>query len=156
MVKRSNKPTKEFQKFLLAFEVVEALPTEYDKVKEDLHLSIADYIYNPVKFYETWIEEADKNATLKGHSVMFREKVLPALAQNKSFRSNVTNVVEEEAKKKFMEKWKETQVDTAADDTRRGKILEIVKPILTTEPAKPVVDVPEVKNLVGDSKICWG
>ena len=34
-VKRSNKPTKEFQKFLAAFEVVEALPAEYDKVKED-------------------------------------------------------------------------------------------------------------------------
>lgn len=55
-----------------------------------------------------------------------------------------------------MEKWNETQVDTAADDTRRGKILEIVKPLITSDPAKPVVDVPEVKTLVGDTKICWG
>ena len=37
---RSNKPTKEFQKFLLAFEVVEALPSEFDKISEDLEISI--------------------------------------------------------------------------------------------------------------------
>ena len=78
------------------------------------------------------MEEANKNATLKGHSVLYKEKILPALAPNKNFRNNSTNVVTEEAKKKFVEKWNETQVDTAADDTRRGKILEIVKPIITT------------------------
>ena len=51
-VKRTNKMTKEFQKFLAAFEVVEALPAEYDKLKEDMEISITGYIYKPVKFYE--------------------------------------------------------------------------------------------------------
>ena len=119
---------------------------------------IASYIHKPVKFYDTWMEKASENATLKGHSVLYREKILPPLTQNKNFRNNSTeaNAITEEARRKFKEKWNETQVDTAADDTRRGKILEIVKPILTTDPAKPVVDVPEVKTLVGDAKICWG
>ena len=31
-----------------------------------------------------------------------------------------------------------------------------MKPIVTTDPAKPVVDIPEVNTLVGDAKICWG
>ena len=51
-VSRSNKPNKEFQKFLLAFEVVEALPNEYDKLKEDLEISITGYIFKPTKFYD--------------------------------------------------------------------------------------------------------
>merc|ERR1712030_59852 len=88
---------------------------------------------------------------------MGRDKILPTLAPNKNFRNNSANVSNaEEAKKKFMEKWNETLIDTAADDTRRGKILEIVKPLITSDPAKPVVDVPEVKTIVGDTKICWG
>ena len=89
-VKRSNKMTKEFQIFLAAFEVVEALPAEYDKLKEDMEIFITIYIYKPVKFYENWIEEASEKATLKGHTVLFREKILPALAPNKNFRNNST------------------------------------------------------------------
>ena len=65
-VERSNKPTKEFQKFLLAFEVVEALPAEYDKVGEDLEISISSYIFKPEKFFDKWTDEADTNATAKG------------------------------------------------------------------------------------------
>ena len=51
---RSNKPTKEFQKFLLAFEVVEALPSEFDKIREDLEISITNYMFKPEKFYDDW------------------------------------------------------------------------------------------------------
>ena len=58
-IERSNKPTKEFQKFLLAFEVVEALPNEYDRVKEDLEISITSYIFKPTKFYDKWTEETN-------------------------------------------------------------------------------------------------
>ena len=50
-VKRSNKMTKEYKKFAAAFEVVEALPEEFDKVREDLEISIAECIHKPVKFY---------------------------------------------------------------------------------------------------------
>merc|ERR1712030_199812 len=67
-VKRSNKMTKEYKKFASAFEVVEALPAEFDKVREDLEMSIAECIHTPVKFYDTWMEEVNKNATTKGHS----------------------------------------------------------------------------------------
>ena len=73
-MKRSNKMTKEYQKFQAAFEVVEALPAEFDKVREDLEISIATHIHNPVKFYETWMNKASENATLKGHQVLYREK----------------------------------------------------------------------------------
>ena len=118
------------------------LPAEYDKVKEDLEISISSYIHNPVKFYDIWMEKASENATLKGHSVLYREKILPPLTQNKNFRNNSTeaNAITEEARRKFKEKWNETQVDTAADDARRGKILEAVKPIITSDPTKAVVD----------------
>ena len=43
---RSNKVTKKYMKFIAAFEVVQALPTEYDRVKEDLEISIADCVHN--------------------------------------------------------------------------------------------------------------
>ena len=76
-VNRSNKPNKEFQRFLLAFEVVEALPNEYDKLKEDLEISITGYIFKPTKFHDEWIEEASENASSKGHTVLFKEKLLP-------------------------------------------------------------------------------
>ena len=120
-------------------------------------MSIAECIHTPVKFYETWMEEANKNATIKGHSVLYREKILPALAPNKNFKNNsaAINVVTEDSKKKFLEKWKETNVDVAADDVRRGKILEIVKPMLGSDPTKVVVNIPEVKSVIEETRICW-
>ena len=156
-VKRSNKMTKEFQKFLAAFEVVEALPAEYDKLKEDMEISISSYIYKPVKFYDKWIEEASEKASTKGHTVLFNEKILPALAPNKSFRNNSAefNAAIEEARKLFKEHWSKITVDTEADDARRAKILEIVKPMVNSDPTKAVIDVAEVKTLVGEAKICW-
>ena len=104
------------------------------------------------------MDKASENATLKGHSVLYREKILPPLAPNKNFKNNSTeiNVATEESKKKFVEKWKETQVDTAADDARRGKILEVVKPMIASYPTKAVVDIPEVKTIIGETRICWG
>merc|ERR1712074_531034 len=80
---RSNKPTKEFQKFLLAFEVVEALPNEYDKISEDLEISITNYMFKPEKFYEDWTKEASENACSKGHTVLYKDKILPQLSQIK-------------------------------------------------------------------------
>lgn len=41
------------------------------------------------------------------------------------------------------------------DDIRRGNILKIVEPLMTTEPTKAVMDVQEVKTLVGEVRICW-
>ena len=104
------------------------------------------------------MEEANNNATTKGHSVLYREKILPALAPNKNFRNNsaATNIVSEDSKKKFLEKWKETNVDVTADDVRRSKILEIVKPLIGSDPSKVVMDIPEVKTVVGETRICWG
>ena len=72
--------TKEYKKFMAAFEVVQALPAEFDRVREDLEISIAECVHKPTKFYTTWMEEAHKNATTKGHSVIYREKILPALS----------------------------------------------------------------------------
>ena len=104
------------------------------------------------------MEEAHKNANTKGHSVIYREKILPALSQNKNFKNNsaAMNVVSEETKKKFLEQWKATKVDIAADDARRSKIFEVVKPLIGTEPTKAVVDIEEVKAIIGETKVCWG
>ena len=74
----------------------------------------------------------------------------------KNFRNNTTSVVTDEAKKKFKELWSNTTVNTTEDDTRRGNILKIVEPLLASEPNKAVIDVQEVKTLVGEAKICWG
>ena len=43
-VTRDNKGTKEYHKFRMSFEIVEALPSEYDKVSEDLMISITKYV----------------------------------------------------------------------------------------------------------------
>ena len=48
---RSNKVTKEYAKFMAAFEVVQALPTEYDQVREDLEISIADCVYKSSTYF---------------------------------------------------------------------------------------------------------
>ena len=66
-------------------------------------------------------------------------------------------VMSEESKKKFMESWKETKVDIEDDNARRSKILEAVKPLVgTADPKTVVVDIPEVKKIIGDAKVCWG
>ena len=88
--------------------------------------------------------------------MLFKEKLLPQLSQVKNFRNNTTSVVTDEAKKKFKELWNKTTVDTSEDDIRRGNILKIVEPMMTTDPTKAVVDVPEVKILIGETRICWG
>merc|ERR1712105_199787 len=98
---RSNKPTKEFQKFLLAFDVVEALPSGFYKIREELEISITKYMFKPEKFYEDWTKETSETACSKGHTVLYKDKILPQLSQVKSFRNNTTGVVTDEVKKKF-------------------------------------------------------
>ena len=103
--------------------------------------------------------KALENATTKGHSVMYREKILPALTLNKNTRHNnsaAVNIVSEKAKKEFIEKWKETKVDIAADNDRRSKIKAIVEPLIGTEPTKVVMEIPEVRTAIGDARVCWG
>ena len=95
---RSNKVTKEYSKFMAAFEVVQALPTEYDRVREDLEISIADCVHKSSTYFTTWMAKALENATTKGHSVMYRDKILSALSLNKNPRHNnstAINVVSE-------------------------------------------------------------
>ena len=57
--------------------------------------------------------EAYKNATKKGHAILYREEILPALSPTRNFKNNsvAADVISEETKKKFTEKWKETNVD---------------------------------------------
>ena len=84
-----------------------------DRVREDLEISIAERVHTPTKFYSTWMEEAHKNSSTKGHSVLYRDKILPALTLKKHYNNNsaAMNVVSEETKK-FLEKWRATTVDT--------------------------------------------
>ena len=80
---------KELMKFLAAFEVIEALPREFNDIKSDLELSIAE-------------------AVGKGHAVMCREKILPPLSVAKGkYDANTTTVaaISEEAKKMFLTSW---------------------------------------------------
>ena len=65
-------------------------------------------------------------------------------------------MVTDEAKKKFKEQWGNTKVNTGEDDTRREKILKIVEPLMSSDPTKAVIDIQEVKNLIGEAKLCWG
>ena len=104
------------------------------------------------------MENSHKNASTKGHSVIYRDKILPALNPKKHYNNNsaAANVVSEEAKKKFLEKWRATTVDTAADDIRREKIFKVVKPLIGSDPKKAVVDIEEVKTIIGDARVCWG
>ena len=121
---RSNKPTKEFQKFLLAFEVVEALPSEFDKISEDLEISITKYMFKPEKFYDDWTKEASENACNKGHRVLYKDKILPQLSQAKVYRNNTTGLVTDEAKAKFHEIWRETRVNEIEDFKMKEDILK--------------------------------
>ena len=98
---------------MAAFEVVEALPTEFDRVREDLEISIADALHKSSIYYTTWINTAMENATTKVHAVIYREKILPALSLNKSPRYNnstAVKIVSEEARKKFIENWKKQKL----------------------------------------------
>ena len=104
------------------------------------------------------MQKALENATAKGHAVLYREKILPALSLNKSPRYNnslAVKIVSEEAKKKFIDNWKNTKVDIATDIARRSKIEAIVKPLIGTDNTKAMIDIPEVKTLIGDVRVCW-
>merc|ERR1712074_290266 len=80
----------------------------------------------------------------------------PQLSQVRNFRNNTTSVITDKANKKFKEQWTKTAVDLAEDDTRRENILKIVEPLIAKEPTKAVVDVQEVKALIGTATVCWG
>jgi len=153
---RSNKPTKEFQKFLLAFDVVEALLSEFDKIKEDLEISITNYMFKPEKFYDDWTKEASENACSKGHTVLYKDKILPQLSQVKSYRNNTTGVVTDEIKNKFHEAWIDTKVNEIEDFTMKEEILKVVENMTTEDPKKPVIEIPEVQKVLGTAKVCWG
>ena len=51
--KRDNKVTKEYLKYLAAFEVVEAFPPEFYNIKVDLELSIADAVDKSSVYFTT-------------------------------------------------------------------------------------------------------
>ena len=120
---------KEWLKFMKAFEIIQALPTEWEALREDLEISISTYAHNTTKFYETWMTEAYTNASNKGYALLFKERNLPALVLKKEFKNNsiATNVVSEESKKKFKEAWEKTVMDIEADNIRKNKIMETVK-----------------------------
>ena len=102
---RDNKVVKEYLKFLAAFEVVEAFPPEFNNIRVDLELSIAEAIDKSSVYFTTWMVSALTNATAKGFAVLYREKILPPLSLNKGKISNnsaAVNIVSEEANKKFI------------------------------------------------------
>ena len=74
----------------------------------------------------------------------------------KNFRNNTTSVVTDEAKKKFKDQWENFKVNEEEDNARREKILKIVEPMIPKEPTKAVIDIPEVKTLAGEARVCWG
>ena len=126
----SNIATKEFCKFMAALDVVMALPTEFDPVRMDLEMSISEAVEKSSVYFSTWMDTALQNATTKGHMILYREKILPALSLAKTSRysniSTAVNVVTEEAKKKFVDKWNSTTIDIEADIVRRSKIKAVV------------------------------
>merc|ERR1712074_294280 len=152
---RSNKPTKEFHKFWLAFEVVEGLPSEFDKIKEELEISIARYAFEPEKFFEEWSNEASEIACSKGHSVLFKDKILPQLSQVKNFGNNSTAVTDE-LRKQFIDAWKETRVFETEDSAMKEAILKVVEDSTTEDKKTPIVDLPKVREVMGKAKLCWG
>ena len=97
------------------------------------------------------MKQAMKNSTTKGFAVLYKEKILPALSLNKGQRSNnsaAVKIVSEEARNKFIDSWKNTTVDIEADNTRRGKIEAVVKPLIGTNKALAVIDIQEVKDIL--------
>ena len=76
---------------------------------------------------------ASTNATDKGHAVIYREKILSPLSLVRgkiSANTATVSVISEEAKKKFMDAWKNTTVDVDSDNARRLKIEEVLKPMI--------------------------
>ena len=153
-MERSNKPTKEYEKFRLAFELIEALPQEYDNTREDLVMNVTNYMYNPIIFYDDWVKEAEKKATNKGHVVLFKEKILPPLTQAK-FSNNTAGVLTSEARSKFMEHWSKMELKEEEDNNRKKEILEAVEPKIGNEPSKPIIEMEEVKKIIGNIRLCW-
>merc|ERR1711874_235830 len=105
-IKRDNKGTKEFHKFRLCFDIVDSLPSEFDKLTEDLLLSITTYVYEPTKSFEEWTKEACENACTKGHTVLFKEKIVPQLTQAKKKKKKKKNFPPPPKKKKKKKKKK--------------------------------------------------
>ena len=147
--KRDNKVTKEYLKFLAAFEVVEAFPLEFYNIKIDLELSIADAVDKSCVYFTTWMASALENATNKGFAVMYRDKIHQPLSLVKGKISNnsaAVNIVSEEAKKKFIESWKNTTVDIVSNNNRRLKIEEVVKPMISSsDKSQAVIKIQAVK-----------
>ena len=83
----------------MSFDIVEALPSEFDKIAEDLMISITKYMFKPEKFFDEWTVEASENACAKGYTVLYKEKIVSQLSQVKTYRNNTTGVVTEEAKR---------------------------------------------------------
>ena len=88
-----------------------------------------------------WINPAsmktvNTSTIAKDHAVLYREKILPPLSLVKgkiSMNTTTIAAISEEAKKKFIESWKNTTVDIEADNTRRLKIEEVMKPLVGTD-----------------------
>merc|ERR1712105_3042 len=92
----------------------------------------------------------------KGHTVLYKDKILPQLSQVKSYRSNTTGVVTDEIKNKFHEAWRDTKVNEIEDFTMKEEILKVVENMTTEDPKKPVIEIPEVQKVLGTTKVCWG
>ena len=106
-------------------------------------------------FYDDWIKEAETIATTKGHLVLFKEKILPQLTQAK-FNNNTTGVLTSEARNKFMEVWGKMEIKEEEDNNMRKEILEAIEPKIGSDPSKPVIEMEEVKKIVGVKRVCWG
>merc|ERR1712030_73528 len=131
--KRDNKGTKEFHKFKLGFDIVDSLPSEFDKLTEDLLLSITTYVYEPTKSFEEWTKEACTNACKKGHTVLFKEKIVPQLTQAKTYRNNSTGVLTEETRKEFFDLWKKQVVNEKEDNDRKEELVKVVEPMIVKD-----------------------
>merc|ERR1712030_49839 len=133
----------------------EALPSEFDKIREELEISIANYAFKPEKFYEDWTKEASENACSKGHSVLYKDKILPQLSQVKTYRNNTTAVTDE-LRKQFLDVWKETKVNEQEDFAMKEAILKVVEDATTEDKKTPIIDLPKVREVIGKAKLCWG
>ena len=90
------------------------------------------------------------NATAKGHAVIYREKILPPLSLVRgkiSANTATVSVISEEAKKKFMDAWKNTTVDVDSDNARRLTIEEVLKPMIG-ESDKSKVVIESAKRII--------
>ena len=86
-------------------------------------------MFKPEKFFDEWTVEASENACNKGHTVLYKEKIVSQLSQGKTYRNNTTGVVTEEAKKEFHELWKNQIVNEKEDNDRKEEILKVVEPM---------------------------